>query len=120
MSLEAVERRAAILNLLGNKRHETIKNLADLFGVSERTIRRDIEILSYTEPIYTQAGKYGGGVYVIDTYHLNRVYFKDCESAVLKKLLLWAEQDNQCGLTMDEIIILKQLIAEHTRFAVTN
>ncbi len=113
--MEAPKRRAAILKLLGKKRHETIKNLADLFGVSERTIRRDIEILSFTEPIYTQAGKYGGGVYVIDTYHVNRIYFKDSESAVLQKLLRWAQQDDRCGLTAEEIVILKRLITDHTR-----
>ena len=118
--MEAVERRAAILKLLGRKRHETIKNLASLFGVSERTIRRDIEILSFTEPIYTQAGKYGGGVYVIDSYHVNRIYFKESESAVLEKLLCWAQEDNRCGLTSEEIIVLKRLISEHSRPTVQN
>lgn len=62
------ERRHAILRVLCRRRHETLANLAAEFGVSERTIRRDIEILSLTEPLYTQPGRYGGGVYVTDGY----------------------------------------------------
>lgn len=58
------ERRSEIMKLLCRRRSETIRNLAFEFEVSERTIRRDIEILSLNEPIYTQVGRYGGGVYV--------------------------------------------------------
>jgi len=43
-------------------------NLAFEFGVSERTIRRDIDALSLVAPIYTQAGRYGGGVYILSDY----------------------------------------------------
>ena len=52
------------MKLLCRRRSETIRNLAFEFEVSERTIRRDIDILSLNEPIYTQVGRYGGGVYV--------------------------------------------------------
>ena len=56
------ERRRQMMLLLCRRRHETMRNLASEFGVSERTIRRDVEALSCTEPIYTQPGRYGGGV----------------------------------------------------------
>ena len=59
--LETAERRIAILKLICRRRFETIANLAYEFDVSERTIRRDIEFLMRTEPIYTQPGRYGGG-----------------------------------------------------------
>ena len=62
------ERRSEIMKLLCRRRSETIRNLAFEFEVSERTIRRDIEILSLNEPIYTQVGRYGGGVYVEEGY----------------------------------------------------
>ncbi len=53
------ERRVEIMRILYRRRYEKISNLAQEFGVSERTILRDIESLSITEPIYTQCGKYG-------------------------------------------------------------
>lgn len=56
------ERRNEIMRVLCRKRHETVLNLAKEFGVSERTILRDVVALSLTEPIYTQCGRYGGGV----------------------------------------------------------
>lgn len=40
------ERRDEIIKLLCRRRHETIPNLAFEFGVSERTIRRDIEAVT--------------------------------------------------------------------------
>ena len=55
------ERRNEIMRILCRRRHESISNLADEFGVSTRTILRDIEVLSIKEPIYTQCGRYGGG-----------------------------------------------------------
>ena len=58
------ERRQEILKILCRRRHETVANLAFELCVSERTIRRDIETLSLSEPIYTQTGRYGGGVYI--------------------------------------------------------
>lgn len=56
------ERRREMMKILCRRRYETIGKLASEFGVSMRTIQRDIEALSLTEPIYTKAGKYGGGV----------------------------------------------------------
>ena len=62
------ERRTEIMRVLCRRRHEKISNLAEEFGVSTRTILRDIEVLSIKEPIYTQCGRYGGGVYVTGDY----------------------------------------------------
>lgn len=80
------ERRSEIMKLLCRRRSETIRNLAFEFEVSERTIRRDIEILSLNEPIYTQVGRYGGGVYVEEGYSMARMYMSDEELGVLRKL----------------------------------
>lgn len=55
------ERRLEILKILCRRRHKTMRNLASEFGVSVRTVKRDIEVLSITEPVYTRFGKYGGG-----------------------------------------------------------
>ena len=113
--METYERRAAILRLLCKRRHETIKNLAFEFDVSERTIRRDIEALSYREPIYTQPGKYGGGVYVTDNYHMDRMYFRETERNVLYKLLGCVENKKRCDLTDEETVIFKRIIENYTK-----
>lgn len=72
----ASERRRQILQILSRRRHETVENIAREFDVSERTIRRDIEVLSTEEPIYTRTGKYGGGVYVMDHYYAGRMFLE--------------------------------------------
>ena len=62
--MRPIERRAAIFDALCIRRHDTVENLASEFGVSEKTIRRDIEELSCSYPIETVRGRYGGGVKV--------------------------------------------------------
>lgn len=109
------ERRSAILKTLCRRRHETISNLASEFGVSERTIRRDIEVLSYTEPIYTQTGRYYGGVYVVDGYSMDRMYVSGEESKVLHKLCDFAQQQGECVLSAHELSIFKTMIKNYTK-----
>lgn len=113
--LGTAERRNELLKLLCRRRYETIANLASEFGVSERTIRRDIEILSLTEPIYTQAGRYGGGVYVVEGYTLDRMYVSDHELSVLHKLCDLAEKKSQCILNEYELNVLKNIITDYSK-----
>lgn len=109
------ERRNEIMRVLCRRRHETIKNLSFEFGVSERTILRDIDVLSTTEPIYTQCGRYGGGVYVSDGYTMDRMYMRPSELAVLQKLLKLSETESACHLTDEEIGQLKTIISQYTK-----
>lgn len=109
------ERRHEILRVLCRRRHETVKNLSYEFGVSERTILRDIEVLSVTEPIYTQCGRYGGGVYISDNYVMNRMYMKENELVLLHKLLRFSENKSACDLTDDESKLLKTIISQYTK-----
>ena len=108
------ERRNEIMKMMCRRRYETIRNLASELGVSMRTIQRDIEILSVTEPIYTQSGKYGGGVYVVDSYSMDRMYMKDSELDVLQKLYIAADK-NETLLTNDEKNVLKLLILQYSK-----
>lgn len=82
----ALERRQQILEVLCERRHESVENLAYEFGVHERTIRRDIENLSLSYPIYTTQGV-GGGVYIMDGFKLGRKYLNNEETLLLEKLL---------------------------------
>lgn len=115
MLLGTAERRREIMSILCRRRHETISNLADEFGVSSRTILRDIEVLSINEPIYTQCGRYGGGVYVTDNYSMNRMYMTDKELSVLHKLSTFAKNKSICDLSNEEIKLLKTIISQYTK-----
>ncbi len=107
------ERRHEILRILCRRRHETMRHLADELGVSIRTIRRDIEILSMYYPLYTQTGRYMGGVYVVDNYNMDRMYMSDDDIIVLKKLLeLTAESEL---LSSEEKTRLHSIIALYSK-----
>lgn len=109
------ERRAEIMRILCRRRNETISNLAEEFGVSTRTILRDIEVLSITEPIYTQCGRYGGGVYVADDYLMNRMYMNEKELFVLHKLAKCVDEKVVCELSIEENELFKSLISQYTK-----
>lgn len=109
-----VERRSAILKALCRRRYETISNLATEFEVSERTIRRDIDALSCTEPIYTQPGR-AGGVYVVDGYRMDRMYMSEAETGVLCKIRD-AQQSQRVGFLLPgECEILEQIIQAYAK-----
>lgn len=84
--MTAIERRDAILDRLCVRRHDQVKNLAEEFGVSEKTIRTDIEVLACSYPIETVRGRHGGGIYVADWYHRGRKTLSPEQAALLKKL----------------------------------
>lgn len=109
------ERRNRIMSILCRRRHETIPNLAIELGVSTRTIQRDIDALSITEPIYTRCGRYDGGVYVTENYIMNNMYMTERELSVLHKLSLLAEQRLVCDLNDDELFVLREIISQYTK-----
>ena len=108
------ERRMKIMRILCRTRHETISNLAKEFGVSTRTILRDIEALSLTEPIYTVCGKYGG-VYIDNDYYMNRMYMTETELSLLHKLSVFASEKSICNLSIEESELLTSIISLYTK-----
>ena len=50
-SVRINDRQQQIINLLCQRRSDTVQNLATELGVCERTIRRDIEELTLTYPL---------------------------------------------------------------------
>ena len=90
----ALERRDSILRALSRRREDRIENLAAEFGVSEKTIRRDIELLSCSAPISTKTGP-GGGVSVMPGYYYGRQYLKKEQETLLRSLLPGLQPDQQ-------------------------
>lgn len=101
--MDAVERRQRILELLCQRRKDTMQNLAAELGVSERTIRRDVEILTRSYPLETVCGRYGGGVRVADWYHLDRQRMSPRQTALLRRLA--AELRGEDLEVMEQILL---------------
>ena len=110
--LNSVERYNAIKNILETRGHEKISNLAFELGVSERTIRRDIDNLSLTEPIYTQKGKYGG-VFIMNTKG-KKVFTQD-ESQVINKICLAYKKQKNGLLSEVESKILDNIMDKYIK-----
>lgn len=66
--MNSYERQSAIMDILCGERHTTTSRLASMFGVTMRTIRNDITVLSLRYPIQTVRGRYGGGVQLADWF----------------------------------------------------
>lgn len=81
----AMERRKRLIELLSIRRSESAENFAVEFGVSVRTIYRDIEILALSYPIYTTKGT-GGGIHIMDNFRLVAKYLTDEQYEVLERL----------------------------------
>ena len=75
-----INRLIEIIVILLNRPSVTSRELADRFGVSTRTIFRDVDVLSSAGvPIYTDKGK-GGGISLLEDYTLNKTLLSKSES----------------------------------------
>ena len=92
--MSANDRRRQILDLLCLRRRDTVQNLASELGVCERTIRRDIEVLTLSYPIETVCGRYGGGVKMADWYHQDHRRLSPRQTALLKRLAAGLEGED--------------------------
>ena len=101
--MTAYERRKAIMQILRLRKYEKINNLAFQFSVTTRTIKRDIEMLSLTESIYTKQGKYDGGIYYED--------FGEKTTPTAQKVELLKKLKNYC--LPEEVKTLRQIIKDY-------
>lgn len=82
-----IDRLFEITYILIDKKSATAKELADKFGVSVRTIYRDIDILSSCGiPVYTEKGR-NGGIFIMEQYSLNKTLLTDGEQSQLVSAL---------------------------------
>ena len=109
------ERRCEIMRVLCRRRNETVANLAKEFDVSTRTILRDIAALSLKNPIYTQCGRYGGGVYVLENYQMEPMAMTQEELNVLQKVLISVEKGEVCVLPNNDKKIFQLMISKYTK-----
>lgn len=109
------ERRLKILKYLCRARKSTMPKLAELFGVSVRTIQRDIlEIeAAFHVPIDVRCGKYDGGVFVVGDYSFDRAYMHEEELALLSKVQELVKDQ----LSEKENALLSQIIKTYSKTA---
>jgi predicted DNA-binding transcriptional regulator YafY len=100
-----INRLLEITIILLNKGTVTAKELAGRFGVSPRTIYRDIDVLSCAGvPVFTNKGN-GGGISLLESYSLNKALISEHESESLLLALktLQATKYPQIDTMLDKI-----------------
>ena len=90
-----INRLLEIVYILLNQKAVTAKELARQFGVSRRTIYRDIDALSLAGiPVYAEKGK-GGGIRVLPEYVLSKSLLNEQEQQeILSALQMFAGVDS--------------------------
>lgn len=109
MLLNATERRERLIRILTLRGKTTVRELAIGLEVSERTILRDVDILSTNHPISAVAGRYGG-VFILDTYKNQILYLLDDEIRLLKTILDEFDQYGSYTPTETELKQLQEMI----------
>lgn len=100
-----VNRLFEIIYILLEKENVTARYLAEHFGVSVRTIYRDIDILSTSNiPIYTNKGK-GGGISLLDNFVLDKSLISEDE----QNQILFALQSLEKFNVNDEKILFDKM-----------
>lgn len=100
--MNAIERREEIMRILIVRRHETMQVLAAEFGVTDRTIRNDITILTAKYPLKTSRG-IGGGVSIPDSFNPHKNILSVEQMNVLEELIPKANERQQT--------VIKQILA---------
>ena len=90
MDLKASSITADILNILSDGKKHTMQEIADEIEVSERTVRRHIQSLSYRYPIETFCGGIERGGVKLDRKYISgdRIFTKDEVEIMIKALEL--------------------------------
>lgn len=106
------ERRTRIWETLRQRKSDTVENLAAEFGVSERTIRRDINVLITEHPITTVCGRYGG-ILVLDTALPG--YFSKAQEDAMKKAVSIIRELAPSALGKAEIKELEKILQYYVK-----
>ncbi len=73
------------MEVLSVRRYDTAENLAAEFGVSERTVRRDIGELTLRFPLETVRGRHGGGIRLCSWYRPYRSTLSPEQAEALRR-----------------------------------
>lgn len=113
--MTTTERRLKLIEVLALRRYDTMGNLAFEFGVSTRTIQRDLLEINDTIPIECKPGRYDGGIYVMEGFSAQRSYMNDQEIQLLKKLREFAVEYQNKLFSQDEILLLSKILYKYSK-----
>jgi len=117
----STERKLKMITYLCRKRHTTLTELSEYFGVSIRTIQRDIlELETLGIPLDVKMGRYEGGVYVVGNYTIDRMYMNQEEIFVLQKVQQANSRQEPIHLSEKESQVLNQIIQNYSKPSVKN
>lgn len=111
--MNAEKRRKRIEDAICIRRYDTVANLAKEYAVSQRTIMRDIVVLTERIPIYTKPGRYGGGIYIDSRYRAGKLYFEKEESELIQRILACLEERSFVFLGERDIPALRRMLVAH-------
>lgn len=84
--MNAAERRSEIIDFIYEEHGTTSSRLAVYFGVSQRTIMSDIQLLSLRYPIYVVYGR-NGGIFLTEGYDPKKKYLTEEQTETLKGII---------------------------------
>lgn len=108
------ERIFEMMKHLCQVRHATMPELADKFGVSVRSIKRDIDELGYLIPLEIKTGRYEGGVYVMDDYRWDKAYMSAEDIALLIKIKTIGANGKRLILEGEDLLRLERIITTYS------
>ena len=112
--MNTVERRERLIQILAMCGKTSVRVLAEKLEVCERTVSRDIDILSRNNPIGADHGREGG--YYISNYKaLNLPCMKEYETALLQKIASATENGKACTLTSYDHQLLNDIITLYSK-----
>ena len=104
--VKLAERREAEMEILCRKKQVTYRELAQEFGVSRETIRKDILDLMCSYPIETVRGRYGGGVKILPGFSIQPKTLNREQVAFLEGM--------RSRVTSDELEVLSSILDQFT------
>ncbi len=104
--MKLAERREAEMEILCRKKQVTYRELAQEFGVSRETIRKDILDLMCSYPIETVRGRYGGGVKILPGFSIQPKTLNREQVAFLEGM--------RSRVTSDELEVLSSILDQFT------
>ena len=107
--MSSTERREKLIRYLCMNDRMKSKELARKLEVSDRTILRDVSLLSRSKPITATTGK-DGGIYITDRKKINLLYLKNHEIDLLHKIYSNPNVPIKNLLSAEEMKLLEDII----------
>ncbi len=111
---KTTERIFDMMKYLCQVRYSPMPKLADKYGVSVRTIKRDIDVLGSLIPLRTKLGRYEGGVYVMEGYRWDRIYMSEEDTALLVKIRNAGQRQEKLILNQESVEHLTKIISNYS------